>query len=113
MVKSYASALDLKDDKVLIEEYKKYHQNVWPEVKNSLLGIGILEMKIYLLGNHLFMYYETNDSFDPQVDFQRYATDNPKTSEWDNLMRKFQQKLKEAKPTEWWASMEQVFDLTQ
>ncbi|KYQ92820.1 hypothetical protein DLAC_05405 [Tieghemostelium lacteum] len=107
-MKSFAQALDLKDDKELIEEYKKYHKHVWPEVINALKTVGIEKMKIFLLGNHLFMYYETNDSFDG---FQNYTNLTPKANEWDNLMRKFQQKVKEAKESDWWTPMEEVFDL--
>ena len=45
-MKSFGMSLDLVDKPDFIEEYKKYHQNVWPEVKNGLLAIGILGMDI-------------------------------------------------------------------
>jgi hypothetical protein len=51
------------------------------------------------------------DDFDPSRDFWRYTTLTPKASEWDNWMRTFQQKIKEAKQEDWWAPMEEVFDL--
>ncbi|GAM22262.1 hypothetical protein SAMD00019534_054370, partial [Acytostelium subglobosum LB1] len=111
MVKSFAQALDLKNDAELIAEYKKYHRSVWVEVKNALKSIGITKMKIFLVGTHLFMYYESTDDFDPARDFQRYTDLTPKASEWDLLMRKFQQKIQEAKETDWWCPMEEVFDL--
>ena len=31
--------------------------------------------------------------------------------EWDELMRGFQEPVPGAKPGEWWAGMEEVFDL--
>ena len=34
-----------------------------------------------------------------------------KAAEWDELMRTFQEPVAEARPGEWWASMECVFDL--
>ncbi|EFA85985.1 hypothetical protein PPL_01218 [Heterostelium album PN500] len=111
MVKSFAQALDLKNDAELIEEYKKYHKSVWVEVKNALKSIGITKMKIFLVGNHLFMYYEAEDDFSPERDFQRYTDLTPRANEWDLLMRKFQQKISEAKESDWWAPMEEVFDL--
>ncbi len=57
-MKSYAQALDLKDDPQMIEAYIQYHKNVWPEVLKALTQIGISKMKIFLLGTHLFMYFE-------------------------------------------------------
>ncbi len=35
----------------------------------------------------------------------------PRASEWDELMRKFQQKVKEAGPNDWWMPLREVFDL--
>ncbi|KAL6045993.1 L-rhamnose mutarotase [Balamuthia mandrillaris] len=110
-MKSFAQVLDLKDDPALIQEYKALHQNVWPEVLHALSQIGITKMKIFLLGVHLFMYFEAGDSFDPQRDFQRYTTLTPKANEWDEFMRKYQQKVAEAAEQDWWAPMEEVFDL--
>jgi len=57
-MKSFAQALDLKDDPQLIASYVEWHQKVYPEVLRALQTIGITKMKIFLLGTHLFMYYE-------------------------------------------------------
>ena len=58
-MKSYAMALDLRDDAETIERYKEYHRAVWDEVLDGLRSIGISKMKIFLRGNRLFMYLET------------------------------------------------------
>jgi len=110
-MKQYAMTVDLKDDASLIEKYKAHHQAVWPEVVESLKAVGILEMKIYLLGRRMFMVMDTVDDFDPDVDFARYLTLNPRCQEWEDLMDDFQQKVQEAQPDEKWARMERVFDL--
>ena len=110
-MKAYAQALDLKTDPEVIEKYKEYHRNVWPEVVESLKEIGITAMKIYLSGNHLFMYFEAVDDFDPARDFQGYTEQNPRADEWNTLMSSFQQKTPEAGPDDWWAPMELVYDL--
>ncbi len=70
--------VDLKDDAALIEKYKAHHQAVWPKVLESLKAVGILEMKIYLLGQRMFMVVDTTDNFDPDVDFARYLTLDPR-----------------------------------
>ncbi len=110
-MKSYAMALDLQDDDEVIARYKEYHRAVWPEVLDGLKSLGISKMKIFLRGNRLFMYLETPDDFDLERDFQRYTDASPRAAEWDALMREFQVRVPNAKPGEWWAAMEEVFDL--
>jgi L-rhamnose mutarotase len=67
-------------------------------------------MKIFLLGRRMFMYCETVDGFDPAVDFKR-ASEDPAYDRWERLMNSLQERAPEAKPDEWWAMMECVFDL--
>jgi len=109
-VQVYGMALDLRDDPELIARYKKEHAEVWPEVVARLHEIGVTEMKIFLLGRRMFMYCETRDGFDPVNDFAR-SNDDPAYRKWDELMRTMQERVSEARPGEWWARMELVFDL--
>ena len=109
-MKYYGLTLCLRDNPETIEQYKEYHRHVWPQVTARLGEVGIIQMKIFLLGTRLFMYMETTDEFDPHVDFPRY-TEDPKAQEWGELMRTFQQRAPEASPDEWWALMEPVFEL--
>ena len=107
----FGLTLNLKDDPDVIEQYKTYHRNVWPEVLDSLREVGITQMDIYLIGNRLFMAIDTVDDFDPVHDFPRHLEIHPRCREWDVLMRNFQERVPEAEPGEWWATMEQVFEL--
>ena len=107
----FGLTLNLKDDPDIIEQYKTYHRNVWPEVLDSLREVGITQMDIYLIGNRLFMAIDTVDDFDPVHDFPRHLEMHPRCREWDVLMRNFQERVPEAKPGEWWATMEKVFEL--
>ncbi len=110
-MKVYALTLNLVDDAETIEKYKEYHRNPWPEPLRGLGEVGITDMKIFLLGRRMFMYMTAADEFDPGVDFPRYIEQNPRAVEWDELMRTFQERVPEAREGEWWALMEQVFDL--
>ncbi len=110
-MKCYGLTLNLKDDEETIEKYKEYHRHPWPEPLEGIGAVGVLEMKIFLLGRRMFMYMATVDEFDPAVDFARYMEQNPRAREWDDLMRTFQERAPEAGEGEWWAFMEQVFDL--
>ena len=111
-MQAFAQALDLKDDPEVIEQYKAYHREVWPEVIEGLRTIGITSMRIFLLGTHLFMYFEAPDDFDPARDFQRYAA-SERAQAWEKLMRGFQQRVPEAGEGDWWTPMEMVFDIQQ
>ncbi|MEM1134583.1 MAG: L-rhamnose mutarotase [Bacteroidota bacterium] len=110
-MKVFAQTLNLKDDPEVIEKYKVYHSDVWPEVTSALKEVGILEMKIFLLGRRLFMYMTTTNEFVPEIDLPKYLTLDPRCQEWEDLMGEFQEPVKDAKPGEKWAMMEQVFDL--
>jgi len=110
-MKVYGLTLNLQDDPRVIEQYKHHHRHPWPETIGGLEAVGILDMKIFLLGRRMFMYLTTQDEFKPAVDFPRYIAANPRAAEWDVLMRTFQEKVPEAGEGEWWALMEKVFDL--
>lgn len=109
-MKTFGLTLQLKNDPELIARYKEHHRHVWPEVSARIREAGIHTMRIYLIGRRLFMYIETEDSFDPATSFA-WIDEAPKSREWDTLMRTMQELAPEARPGEWWALMEQVFDL--
>src|SRR6267142_5669103 len=109
-MQSYGLTLMLQDDEEIVERYKEYHRNAWPEVVARLREIGIKEMRIYLLGRRMFMYMEAIDGLVPERDFPK-LNEVPRYREWDELMRTLQEPAPEAKPGEWWAGMEEVFDL--
>jgi L-rhamnose mutarotase len=110
MSKRYCLTLDLKDSLQLIEEYKRHHQRVWPEITQSIRDAGIEDMEIYLLGTRLFMIMEVSDRFSFEGK-ARADRNNPKVQEWENLMWKFQQPLPQARPGEKWTLMERIFKL--
>lgn len=109
-VSSFGLTLNLKADDETIERYKEYHRAVWPEVEEALRGIGVTRMRIFLHGHRLFMYMEAVDGFDVARDFPRYM-ETERAKEWDDLMRTYQEPVPGAAEGEWWASMEQVYDL--
>ncbi len=109
-MKKYCLALDLIDDPELIAEYEKYHQNVWPEVKQSILDSGIINMEIYRVQNRLFMIIEADENFSFKAKNEA-DKNNPKVQEWEQLMWKFQQQLPHSNPGEKWQLMDKIFSL--
>ncbi|MBS1620760.1 MAG: L-rhamnose mutarotase [Bacteroidetes bacterium] len=109
-MKKFCLALDLKNDTALIAEYEKYHQQVWPEIIQSIKSSGIEVLDIYRTGNRLFMIIEADENFS----FEKKAAadaSNPTVQEWETLMWKFQQPLPWAKSGEKWILMENIFSL--
>ncbi len=109
-MKRFCLALDLKDDPALIKEYETYHENVWPQIKQSITDAHIISMEIYRTANRLFMIMETTDDFSFEAKAQM-DTVNEKVQEWEKLMWKFQQPLAWAKEGEKWVIMNKIFSL--
>ncbi|UZT99260.1 L-rhamnose mutarotase [Chryseobacterium fluminis] len=109
-MKKFCLALDLIDDPQSIAEYEKYHQNVWPQIKQSILDSGITCMEIYRIQNRLMMIIEVNDHFSFEAK-DELDKNNPKVQEWEELMSKFQQPLPNSKPGEKWQLMDKIFSL--
>jgi len=110
-MKEIAMTLDLKQDPAAIAAYKAYHASAWPEVTQSLMEVGILDMRIWLWGQRLFMLLWVEEGFEPKRDFGRYLTLHPRCEEWEQLMGTFQQALPGAPEGEKWMEMEKIFEL--
>jgi len=100
--------LDLKDDPALIAEYRRHHQEVWPEVLASLRASGIVDAEIYLRGTRMVMVLEVEPGFSFD-DKARADAESSVVQRWETLMWKFQQALPGTPPGEKWQRMERIF----
>lgn len=110
--KRYCQILDLKDDAVLIAEYKKAHSShhIWQEVLDGIRSVGILEMEIYLKGNHLVMLLEAPTDFNWNIAMAKLST-LPRQAEWEVFVARFQQCVDNATSNEKWQMTERIFNL--
>ncbi len=108
-MKSYAKTILLKNNPALIAEYMHYHDEIWPEVVESFRKVGVQDIRIWLMGRQLFMVMNTTDSFDPIRDMARYLQLHPKTSEWEELMKTYQEPITDY---EHWAELNLVFRMS-
>ena len=99
--------IGLKPEK--IEEYKRLHAAVWPEVLARILACNIRNYSIFLKEpeNLLFSFFEYHGA-DYAADMAKMAAD-PKTQEWWAVCMPCQAPLETRKEGEWWAGMEEVF----
>lgn len=92
-----------------IEEYKRLHAAVWPDVLRMISQCHIRNYSIFLKEpeNLLFSYFEYHgEDFD--ADMKIMAAD-PVTQDWWAVCMPCQKPLETRKDGEWWASMEEVF----
>ena len=112
LVKRYCQTLELRDNPELIAEYRRRHsrEEAWPEIRQGIREVGILEMEIYIHGTSLFMIVETPLDFDWDTAMAKMAT-LPRQEEWENYMSVFQQAEPGASSAEKWQLMDRMFHL--
>lgn len=110
--KRYCQMMELKDDPELIEEYVKRHSEIyhWPEIRDGIRSVGIIEMEIYRLGTTLFMIVEAPLDFQWEAAFKKLA-ELPRQAEWEKYMSVFQQVEADATSSEKWQLMDRFFYL--
>jgi L-rhamnose mutarotase len=110
--KRYVQYLEISDQPELIAEYKKWHSEEyqWREIREGIREVGILEMELYIIGNHLTMIVDTPVEFSWQEAMDRLAT-LPRQAEWEAFVAKFQGCAAEARSDEKWKPMERIFHL--
>ena len=112
--KRYCKTLKLEADPELIDSYKKAHGigQIWPEIRQGMKEVGILDMEIYIHGNTLFMIMDTKADFDHEKAMKELST-KPRQSEWEAHMSQFQKTSSRASADEKWQLMERMFELDQ
>ncbi|GLY70847.1 L-rhamnose mutarotase [Amycolatopsis taiwanensis] len=100
-----AQVIRVKPEK--LAEYVELHRAVPEPVLDRLRRSNIANYSIHLLGNELFSYFEYHGE-DLDADLAAIAADEA-TQAWWRLTDPCQEPVPEARPGEWWASMDQVF----
>ena len=101
-------AMTVKIRPELIEEYKQYHRNVWPEIEQMQRRLGFRNVSIFFCGDTLFLYQEYHGSQSIEQAWAEYSA-NEKCQEWEKLMSKYQVRSPNALPGIKWAQMEEVY----
>ncbi len=101
----YGMVIGVRPEK--LEEYKKLHAAVWPDVLAMIHDCNIRNYSIYYRDGLLFSYFEYVGE-DYEVDMARMAAD-PTTQKWWDLCMPCQAPVPTRAEGEWWAPMEEVF----
>jgi len=104
-MKRYGMVISVRPER--FEEYKRLHEEVWPDVLTMIHECNIRNYSIYHKDGYMFSYFEyVGNNFD--ADMAKMAAD-PKTQEWWDIMMPMQEPLETRAEGEWWANMEEVF----
>lgn len=108
--KRYVQIMDLRDDNELIRRYREAHDrdHFWKEIGEGIRQVGILEMEIYIRGNHLVMIVDAPLDFDWDSAMRRLAA-LPRQAEWERHVAEFQNCSAEATSDEKWQMAERMF----
>lgn len=78
----YAWKAKIKEGK--LDEYKRRHDNIWPEMKEVLRESGIVNYSIWVVGDEVFGYYECEKG----ADFAAKTQANSKiVDKWNEFMK--------------------------
>jgi len=67
-----------------LEEYKKRHENIWPEMIQVLKEAGICNYSIWNIGNEVFGYFECEKG----IDFaEKHQANSPVVDKWNQYMK--------------------------
>ena len=102
-----AGVIAVRADK--IDEYKRLHADVWPDVLSMISQCNIRNYSIFLREpeNLLFSYFEYHGD-DFAADAAKMAA-NPETQKWWEVCKPCQQPLEPRGEGEWWAKIGEVF----
>lgn len=99
----------LKIDVSRIDEYRRHHTAVWPEILEAIGESGIVNWTIFLKDDLLFSYFEYGGPPDEYETRMAKLAAAPRMREWWDIMESIQIPLPTRKPGEWWAAMQPVF----
>ena len=104
MLKRFGQVIRVKPER--FEEYKQYHENVWPEIIELGRECNIRNQTIFHRDGLLFRYFEYGGD-DYEADMAKAAA-HPVNQAWWKIMQPMQEPLETCTEGEWWAGMEEL-----
>ena len=92
-----------------VDEYRRHHAAIWPEIAQAISEAGIRNYSIFLRGDQVFGYYEYVGPSDEYEARMQALAEAPRMREWWDLMEAMQVPDPHREPGTWWSDMEEVF----
>jgi L-rhamnose mutarotase len=106
-MKRFGQLIGLRPER--LEEYKRYHEAVWPEILCAIREAGIRNYSIFHFEGKLFAYFEYTGPEEEYDARMRTLAQAPRMREWWDVMDPMQRPVEGRDAGAWWASMEEVF----
>ena len=107
MMKRVGFMLKVRQEK--LDEYKRHHENVWPEMLATLRATGWHNYTLFVRDDGLlFGYFETPDSLQ---DAQARMTETEINTKWQEFMAPYFESPNNARPDEMFVELQEVFHL--
>jgi L-rhamnose mutarotase len=108
-MKRFGQRLGLRPER--LDEYKRHHARLWPEIADAIHAAGIRNYSIFHHDGELFAYFEyVGPEHELDARLQALAR-APRMREWWDLMEPMQIPRADRRPGAWWTDMEEVFHL--
>ena len=92
-----------------LEEYKRHHQQVWPEMLQALREAGWHNYSLFVRDDGLlFGYFETSESLQAA---QARMADQEVNTRWQEFMAPFFESPNNARPDELFVELNEIFHL--
>jgi L-rhamnose mutarotase len=106
-MKRIGFVLKVKQDK--LEEYKRHHEQVWPEMLQALRDAGWHNYSLFVRDDGLlFGYFETPDSLQTA---QALMAETKVNTRWQEFMAPFFESPNNARPDEMFVELTEIFHL--
>ncbi|MBP3630271.1 MAG: L-rhamnose mutarotase [Clostridia bacterium] len=81
-MQKYAWKAQIKEG--CLNEYIRRHNDLWPEMRETLLNAGIENYTIWNVGNEMFGYYECKKGIEYAA---RYQAESDVVKKWNEYMK--------------------------
>ncbi len=106
-MRRFGQVIGLDPDRV--EEYRKYHAKIWPEIEEAIRHAGICNYSIYLDDDRLFAYLEYHGPDDEYEQRMEVLAQAPRMREWWDIIEPMQRPRTGGADGDWWLNLEEVF----
>ncbi len=101
----YGQVIRIKEG--MLEDYSRYHAEVWPEVLKTISDCNIRNYSIFHKDGWLFAYFEYHgENF--EADSEKMG-ECPHTQKWWDIMIPMQEPVEFREEGEWWCTMDEKF----
>jgi L-rhamnose mutarotase len=92
-----------------LQEYLHYHENVWPEVEAGFRKAGYKKITLYRYDHLLVMTVTIPENADLNAMGKIAESYDPRCTEWNKLMAKYQTGVPGTKPGQTWVEAQPFY----